>query len=156
MAASKLPQILDYLAATFTAAATLGGATPPVAVYDGPVLTQEPAQRVLWVGLDDPDADEPETASAETPWASLGAQAKTEQFQVWCAAEAWGGETDVAAIRTVAFGIYNAAEAVLRADVMLGGLAQFCGVAGVVLRQNQTTQGAVARVSFRIEGQARI
>jgi hypothetical protein len=154
VAASKLPAILDYLVNLFTTAGTVGGAG--VSVYDGPQITQEPAQRVLWVGLDDPDADEPETASSETPWAALGAQAKNEQFTVWCAAEAWGGETEVAAIRTTAFGIYNAAEALLRGDVMLGGLVQFQGVAGVLLRQNQTTQGAVARVSFRIEGQARI
>ena len=154
MAASKLPAILDYLVSLFTTASTVGGTG--VSVYDGPTVTQEPAQRILWVGIDDPDTDEPETASSETPWAGLGAQAKNEQVTVWCAAEAWGGETEVAAIRTAAFAIYNAAEALLRADVMLGGLVQFPGVAGVVLRQNQTTQGAVARVSFRIEGQARI
>jgi hypothetical protein len=153
---SKLPQILDYLATAFTAAATLGAATPPVAVRDGPVLTQAPDQLILWVGMDDPDDDDPQTAASETPWAGLGVQAKNELFTVWCAAEAWGGETEVNAIRTTAFGIAGAAEAVLRADGQLGGLVLFQGVAGYVLRQAQTDKGAYARVAFRIEGQARI
>jgi hypothetical protein len=157
VATSKLPAILDYLTATFTAASTLGAATPPVAVYDGPVITQAPDQLILWVGMDDPDSDEaPTSAFSEQTWAGLGAQAKDEQFTVNCVAEAWGGETDIAAIRTAAFAIVAAVENLVRGDVMLGGRVQFQGVTGLSLRQDQTTRGAVARVTFQITGQARI
>jgi len=157
MATSKVPAVIDYLVTTFTAATTLGAATPPVAVYDGPLVTQEPAQLLLFVGIDDPDSDEaPTSASSEQSWASLGKQAKNEQVTVFCTAESWGGDTDVKAIRTTAYGIVAAVEDLLRADVMLGGLFQFGQVTGLTLRQNQTTQGAVARVTFQIEGQARI
>ncbi len=154
---SKVPAVIDYLVTTFQAANTLGTATPAVAVYDGPPVTQEPAELLLFVGIDDPDTDEaPTSASSEQSWAALGAQAKTEQISIFCTAESWGGDTDVKAIRTAAYGIVAAVENLLRGDVMLGGLMQFAGVTGLTLRQNQTTQGAVARVTFQIEGQARI
>ena len=157
MTTSRVPAVIDYLVAAFQAAATLGAASPPVAVYDGPVVTSEPAQQLLFVGMDDPDTDEaPTSAQSEQAWAALGKQAKNEQVTVFCTAESWGGDTDVKKIRDAAYGIVVAVEALLRADVMLGGLMQFSGITGSTLRQNQTTQGAVARVSFQIEGQARI
>jgi len=157
MATSRVPATIDYLVSLFTSAATLGQATPPVAVYDGPVVTQAPAQLILFVGMDDPDTeDAPTSATGAQTWAGLGKQAKNEDITVNCVAEAWGGDTDIKQIRDAAYGIVAAAENLLRADVMLGGVFLFGGIPGTVLRQNQTTSGAVARVTFPVEGQARI
>ena len=156
---SRIPAVIDYLVTTFTAAATLGAATPPVAVYDGPVVTDAPSQLNLWVGMDDPDSEEaPIGAESESEWGALGALARNEQITVHCVAEAWSGPTDVAAIRTSAFGIVAAVETLLRADVSLGGTlpSGWCEVTGLQLRQNNVETGAVARVSFQINCRARI
>ena len=42
---SRVPATIDYLVAAFTAASTLGAASPPVAVYDGPFLTDDSVGR---------------------------------------------------------------------------------------------------------------
>jgi len=156
---SRVPAVIDYLVTAFTAAATLGAATPPVAVYDGPVETDAPAQLVLWVGMDDPDSEEaPIGAESESEWGSLGALARNEQITVHCVAEAWSGPTDVATVRTSAFNIVAAVETLLRADVNLGGTlpSGWAEVTGMQLRQNNVSQGAVARVAFHIDCRARI
>jgi hypothetical protein len=157
VATSRVPALIDYLVTLFQTAATLGTATPPVAVYDGPVVTQEPAQLVLFIGMDDPDADVPVSASSDQTWAGLGKQAKNEEITITCVAEAWGGDTDIKAIRVAAYAIVGAVEDLVRADVQIhSGITLFGGISSMTLVQNQTTQGAVARVTFQITGQARI
>ncbi|WP_239404642.1 hypothetical protein [Frankia sp. Cj3] len=159
MTTSRIPATIDYLVDTFTAAATLGAASPPVAVYDGPVTTQEHAQLSLWVGVDDVDSDSALiAATGEQTWAGLGKQARDELFSVNCVAEAWSGDTGVRAVRTAVYGIVAAVEDIVRTDANLGGtiLVTLHGVTGHTLRQNQTSTGAVAQVSFTIACKARI
>lgn len=159
MLTSRVPAVIDYLVAAFTAAATLGAAADPVTVYDGPALSGATPQLVLWVGLDDPDA-EGYTVAAETDsaWAALGAQARNEQITVHCVALAWSGDRIVKTARDQAFGIVGAVETLLRADVMLGGtlVSGQCQVIVGSLRQGQSDNGAVAQVPFRIDAFSRI
>lgn len=147
--------MLDYLTAAFTGSATLGAhPTAPVAVYDGPVLTEAPAQLALWVGTDDPDSpDALVAAESESTWAALGNLAQDETIAVHCAAEAWSGDTDVRTIRLAAFGIVSAVETLLRADATLGGTlpSGWCRVTGRQLRQNNVQAGSLARVAFRVD-----
>lgn len=158
MATSKVPAVIDYLVATFTAAATLGQATPPVSVYDGPFLQQTPTTLNLYVGLSDPDADEPVGANSEQTWAALGKQAIDEQLSVHCCAEAWSGDTALQPARVAAYQILAAVETIIRGDVMLGGLVLFCEpvAGGAELRQDQTDLGARVKVLFRIDAKARL
>jgi hypothetical protein len=156
---TRIPAVLDYLVTTFTAASTLGTANPPVAIYDGPVVTDEPSRLILWVGLDDPDGEgAPTAADSDSTWAALGGMARDEQLSIHCVAEAWSGDTDVRTIRVAAFGIVSAVENIIRANANLGGTlpAGWAEVTGMSLKQNNTTTGAVARVSFRIDCRARI
>lgn len=157
---SRVPAVLDYLVAAFAGSATLGAhPTAPVAVYDGPVLTEAPSQLTLWVGMDDPDsAEAPVAADSESQWAALGNLAQDETISVHCVAEAWSGDTDVRAVRLAAFGIVAAAESLLRADATLGGTlpSGWCRVTGRQLRANNVEAGAVARVSFRVDCWCRI
>jgi hypothetical protein len=159
MATSKIPALIDYLVATFTAASTLGQASPPVAVYDGPQTTLAPAQLILWVGLDDPDTDQaaPSAAAFEQEWAGLGKQARNEISTIHCVAEAWTGSDDISGMRAAAFGIVAAVENIVRTDPF-SGLALFPdpGVTGGELRQNNPTTGAQARVSFQIVFKSRL
>jgi hypothetical protein len=156
---SRVPAVIDYLVTTFTAATTLGAAASPVSVYDGPVVTETPAQLTLWVGMDDPDSEEaPVGAESESQWAALGAMARDEEISVHCVAEAWSGDTDVKATRLAAYGIVAAVETLLRADASLGGVlpSGWCEVTRMQLRQNNVPQGAVARVAFQVVCRARI
>jgi hypothetical protein len=160
LADSVVPDVIDYLVALFTADVTLGQAPAPntVAVIDGPRLEQTPTQRNLYVGMTDPDADEPISANSEQEWAALGKQAVTETLTIHCCAEAWSGETDVRTLRLAAYGIVHAVEVLVRADPMLGGLVLFCEPVsgGSELRQDQTSQGVLVKVLFRIDAKARI
>lgn len=149
---SRVPSVLSYLAATFGSAATLGQATPPVTVYDGPVVTQAEPGLVLWVGLDDPDSTAaPLAASSTRAWSGLAGQAET--ITVWCTAQAWNGTDDLTAMRTAVYGIVNAVETLVRADTtQFGGNSMLAdpGVTAAELRQNDTGTGGQARVTFQI------
>jgi hypothetical protein len=148
---SRVPSVLDYLVALFTADPTLGAAAPPVTVYDGPATTGDAERLVLWVGLDDPDADGPPLAAESTrQWAGLAGQ--SESIVIYCAAEAWSGETSVSAYRVAAYAIVAAVETLVRADATgFGGneMKANPGVTGAQLRQNNAS-GAQARVTFQI------
>ena len=151
---SKVPALIDYLVSLFTNAATLGGAAPPVTVYDGPPTTGLDAPLKLYVGLTDPDADTAEAAAAFTQGRSdLGYLTRDEVSEIHCAAEAWAGTDDMPTVRVAAFGIVAAVETLVRADATsFGGNAQLAapGVTNGELLQNNTTTGAVARVTFSI------
>ena len=159
MATSQIPALIDYLVNLFTNAATLGAATPPVTVYDGPQTTAGTAPLALWVGLDDPDTDQvaPSAAASEQEWAGLGKLARNEISTIHCVAEAWTGADDIRSMRVAAFAIVAAVEDIVRSDPF-SGLALFPdpGVTGLELRQNNTQAGSQARVSFQIAFKSRL
>lgn len=149
---SKVPALIDYLVATFTAAATLGQATPPVTVFDGPATTELDAFLKLYVGLTDPDNEGYEVAaSLAQSRADLGQATRSEQTVVFCVAEAWSGDDTISAVRHSVFGIVAAVETLVRADNTVGALGfQAPGVTAGDLQQNNTGRGAIARVPFTI------
>jgi hypothetical protein len=149
---SRIPAIIDYLLAEFTAAATLGAATPPVTIYDGPPTTMLDAPLALHVGVDDAFSDQPPT-SADSQQTGTGlAQKREELVTIHCAAVAWAGTDDMKTVRTSAFAITAAVEDLVRADASLpAGVMQRPGIAGMTLQQNNTQQGAVAQVMFQIQ-----
>lgn len=156
MSTSRVPDLIDLMVSLFTAAATLGAATPAVAVYDGPQVTQAPEQLALWVGVDDLENAGPTAGSSSSNWAALGRAAIDEHLSVWCVAEAWSGDTDIRTARVAAFGIVAAAADVLRTSDFSSILWSPPVMADVTLRQDQSDPGAVARVTFRVDGSARI
>ena len=152
--ASKVPALIDWLVNAFTIAPTLGAAVPPVAVYDGPVTTDAADKLILWVGLADPDTVPPQPAATfEQSRADMGSLTRDEVSVIRCAAEAWAGTDDMKTVRVAAFGIHAAADAIVRADTsQFGGNAALAapGITGGELLQDNTQQGAVARVVFQI------
>lgn len=152
MTTSRVPALIDYLVAEFTAAATLGAATPPVTVYDGPPTTMLDAPLALHVGVDD-GFSEGAPISAESQQAGTGlAQKREEMVTIHCAAIAWAGTDDMKTVRAAAYGITAAVEDLVRADATLpAGVMQRPGITGMTLQQNNTQQGAVAQVSFQLE-----
>ena len=149
---SKAPALIDYLVNTFQNAATLGQATPAVTVYDGPPTTMLNAPLSLYVGLADPDSDQIQVAASFTQAREdLGSATRGETTVVNCVAEAWSGTDPLQPQRVAAFGIVAAVEALVRADNNMGGLGQlYPGVTAGDLLQNNTAQGAIARVPFTI------
>ncbi len=157
---SRVPALIDYLVNLFANAAALGQATPPVTVYDGPPTTGLDAPLKLFVGLADPDstAAEPAAESAQD-WSALGRRGRDETVTIHCCAEAWAGTDDMATVRTSATGIVAAVEQVMQADTtQFGGnvLYPAPGITAITLLQNNTQQGAVARVAFDLVFRARI
>ena len=141
--------------ATFTASPLLGQASPPVTVYDGPPTTGLDAPLKLFVGLDDPDSDQAQTAATFTQsYSGLDASKRDEMSAVNCVAEAWSGTDDIAVMRTAANGILAAVETVVRGNSdQFGGNASLAdpGVTSGDWLQNNTAAGAVARARFQIQ-----
>jgi hypothetical protein len=157
---TRVPAVIDYLVTTFQAASTLGQATPPVAVFDGPAVTSDPAPLQLWVGVYDPDSEDAQiAANTEQSWAGLGHMAKNEQLSVRCTAVAWSGTDDVRTVRLSCAAIVAAVETLVLADATLGGTVTVPGNANVTggeWWQNTTTRGAIVQLRFEITAQARI
>ncbi len=157
---SRIPALIDYLVTLFTSAATLGGATPPVTVLDGPQTTELDPPLALWVGLPDPDNPAAETAADFTQaWAALGRLGRDETITIHCCAQAWSGLDDVRTVRLAVTAITSAVEALMQADsTQFGGnvLYPAPGFAAGSLSQNNTQQGAIARIPFDLTFRARI
>jgi hypothetical protein len=161
---SRVPAVIDYLVATFNAAATLGQASTPVTVIDGPAVTADPGPLALWVGVDgiDPNGNPMPTAATSIQsrgnLADLGGQTRNETISVPCVALAQGGTDDVRALRVAVAGIVAAVDALVRADPKLGGnvISTMPGVAAAQWRQGPSPRGMAAQVTFTIDAETQI
>lgn len=162
MTTSRVPAVIDYLVGLFQGAATLGLATPPVTILDGPVVTADPGPLALWVGADDidPGTTPPTAASSTQQWQrGLGHTGRAEALSVNCVAQAWSGNDDVRTLRVAAAAIVSAAEDLVRGDPSLGGTlpgTRDAAVTGAEWRQGPTTRGMAVRVTFTIAAAATI
>jgi hypothetical protein len=159
---SRLPALIDYLVALFTAAPTLGAAAAPatVTVFDGPATTELDPLLALYVGLSDPDNPAAETAgNTVQSWAALGRLGRNETSTIHCCAQAWAGTDDMKTVRVQATGIVAAVEVLMQSDTtQFGGNVLFPqpGLSVTSLAQNNTDRGAIARVAFDLIFQSRI
>src|SRR5258708_39969061 len=112
---SRVPALIGYLVDLFTADATIGAATPPVTVYDGPATTGLDPPLKLFIGLTDPDnpAAEP-AADSQQSWAALGRRGPDEQVTIHSCAEAWSGADDIRTMRVAASGTCAAVETLMQ------------------------------------------
>ena len=157
---SRVPALIDYLYNLFSTDPTIGTATPPVTVYDGPVTTGLDAPLKLFVGLTDPDNPNAEPAADSTQaWAAIGRRGRDEMVTIHCCAEAWSGDDTVRTVRLAAYGIVSAVETLMQADTtQFGGNVLFPdpGLTQMALLQNNTKEGAIARVTFDLIFKSRI
>lgn len=154
---STVHSVLLYLTATFQNAATLGKATPPVSVYDGPHPSEAFEDRVLWVGVENPENIIALSATATQNWVGPGNRWRNEQLSIRLAAQAYSG-VDAPSARAITYGIIAAAENLLRADANLGGnvLMLKPGSNQHQLQQWAAGEGFVAKVAWRCDAMARI
>jgi hypothetical protein len=151
---TRIPALIDYLVAGFAAAATLGQATPPVLVFDGPAVSADPAPLALYVGVDDAFGGNAAISADSQQTAQGIATKRQELITVHCCAVAWAGTDDLHTVRTSAFAIAGAVEDLVRADTTIafqpGSALARPGVTSMVLMQNTTQEGATAQVAFQI------
>jgi hypothetical protein len=150
-AVSQQPAVLDALVAILTTA------LPDVRVLDGPGISDDSTSLWLFVGDDDPDStDAPTAVDGSQSWAGLGRRSRDEEFTVWCTAVAWSGDDPLKPVRDAAYGIVVQMEASITGDPTLGGIALWCGLGTVRLRQNVTDRGAEAHVTVGVDVRTRL
>ena len=163
-----IPDVISYLVAQCQANTSLGAATPPVAVFDGPTppgetLTQP---KRLWIGHD-ALTGAADTGTATQKFSFLGSSGnyRDETGDITCTAEAWDGEPVVAAVRAQCKAVMGAVEVMLRGapstggpgDSSMGGLVQWSQVAGpLTWTQSLDASGASAMCVFHITYFARL
>lgn len=153
MAISVMYDVIDQIITRASEAVPVG-----VRVRDGYDFTSDPAD-YLMVGGDDPDNVDPAaSASSRKEFAAVtGWQAILDEGEVTCVAVVRNGDADQRAARLAAVAIVAAVEGVLKADRSLGlPRVIWSRIGSEELMQDQTDAGAVARIVFVIEYQARL
>ena len=151
---SNIPDLLDYLVTTFTNSVTLGAATPPVKVIDGPVQILDPLPLALWVGVDDitaaRDGNLISAGASQQNWAGFGRLSRDEQAAISCVAGAWTGNNTFSPLRAAASAIVDAVEAIVKADTTAPALFPNPGVTAAEWLQENTGNGLQVFVQFQI------
>lgn len=144
----QAPLLIDALLRAFNAWPDLGAATPPVAVRDGPQVTDEAVQEVLLVGWTGIEGE----AAADSTMTPQGlSDPNREACSIRCTAVVIDGGTDIAVPRRRAYELVAAAGAAIASDPKLGGAAMRALITSVSLVPTQTTQGAQAVVTFVVD-----
>ena len=172
-----IPQVINYLLAQAASSTSLGAAPVPVTVIDGQPVTQDVlvvnetglTQR-LWVGSSG------YVQSGQTDAAAMSHQGfafinqgrtRDDDIDIACAAEAIAGDSVMAEARAGAFAVLAAVELMLRGapgtspaspgDTTMGGLVYWSEVTGPIeLMQEQSSQGSIALVKFRVTAFVRL
>jgi hypothetical protein len=140
---SSVPAAVAALVAAFKASAGLAG----VLVLDGPGLTAAGGVEGVAVGYSgDQNADDVTGTSAPEGLAP----ADRERYAVSCVIEVIDPGGDIAAARTRAYALHAACGAAIAADRTLGHAVLQASTGMGSLRQQQTTGGALARVTFPV------
>ncbi|MET8826526.1 hypothetical protein ABZX40_28365 [Streptomyces sp. NPDC004610] len=144
---SRVPEVIEALAAL----ARTDPELMDVEVADGPEVTESAALEWLIVGFDGDPSGDFEAAQSVTEAAGLSTS-REEQFQITVAAVANRGDTDIVAARARAYEIGGRVVAWLRETPSLGLDGLEAGIGATRLVQDQTEQGAQARVLLTVAG----
>ena len=147
---STVPAAMAGLVAAFRTSTSLGLAG--VAVRDGPVVTADPALEAVAVGYTGDQSQDVVTGTASPE--GMGGGQDRERYAVTCTIEVLDAGGDIAAARVRAYQLHAACGAAVGADRKLGGAVLIASVGIGSLRQQQTTGGALARVSFPVNVEA--
>jgi hypothetical protein len=163
--ASQLPAVIDYLVAACTASPSLGAASPPVAVFDGPMppVATQALPLALWIGCD-PMTVDAQTGDVVQSWPVFDkARTKDEDGTLTCAAQNWSGTANNKTVRDGAAGLVAAVELLLRGngvtgpgDATMGNLVFWSGVDAARWYPRQIAGGVAMLVVFDITYRARL
>lgn len=144
---SRIPDVIEALVGLGKTDPALEG----VAVADGPEVSDSAAMDWLVIGFDGDPSGDFEAAQSVAEYAGLGTR-REEQFQITVAAVANRGDVDVVAARRRAYEIGARVVAWLQASPSLGLAELEAGVGATRLVQDQTDQGASARLLLTVVG----
>lgn len=165
-APTAVPGVLDYLYATALASASLGQASPPVTVIDGPQVTDDILieQPILWIGHD-PLSPGEVAATSDLDWPVMDhGRTLDEEGEITCAARYWSGDVTTKTSRDGCAAIVEAVAQLLKGDattggpgdISEGGLLFWSRVSATSWQQAQRSDGAAVICVFRIAYRARI
>ena len=143
---SSVPAAITALVAAFTGSPSLGIAGVPV--YDGPVLTAAGGAEAVAVGYTGDQNQDSVTGTAAPE--GLGVLPDRERYAVTCCAEVIDAGGNLTAARTRAYQLHAACGAAIALDHTLGGAVLRASIGIGSLRQQQTTAGARALVTFPV------
>lgn len=153
--ASAIPRAIDGLVAMCNARAVTGGTLDGVEIYDGYPVTMPSGEMYLEIATT-PDTGNAPAVDGTQDFASIPGREKDEQFNIYCAAYARSGDTDLKVERDRAFSIMRAVEAMVRprepgSDHTLGGAVRWCQVSGRInYTPLQAQEGCAVRVEFEV------
>ena len=143
---SSAPAAVAALVAAFKASTALGLAGVPV--RDGPQLTDAAGLEAVAVGYSG-DQNTDAAAGSAVPEGMSGMQDR-ERYTVTCAAEVIDPGADITAARTRVYQLHAACGAAIAADRTLGKTVLRAVPGPWSLRQQQTPNGALARIVFGV------
>lgn len=148
---SVIPALLDALVALCRAEFS------DVTVTDGPTVLANQGD-YLMIGVDDMSLSKPASSADSTQeWAHATSSGRDETGGITCCLAAWQGDDDLASARRRLFNDLDRLGAVLngRPPCDIPGLWR-TNVTGLDLSQDQTEDGCLAMLVFRIEFSARL
>jgi hypothetical protein len=144
--ASSVPAVIAALVTAFRTSASLGLAGVPV--RDGPELTQESGLEAVAVGYTGDQAEDVVTGAASPE--GLAVLPDRERYAVTCTVEVTDPGSDITAARVRAYALHAACGAAIAVDHTLGKVALRASLGIGSLQQQQTSNGALARVVFPV------
>ena len=143
---SSVPAAIAALVAAFKTSPSLGLAGVPV--RDGPELAAASGSEAVAVGYTG-DAHEDVVTGTASP-EGLGVLPDRERYAVTCAIEVVDPGSDLAAARARAYQLHAACGAAITVDHTLGKAVLRASIGIGSLQQQQTSNGALARVVFPV------
>lgn len=151
MAVSRVPATLDRLEVV-----ALAAVTAPTRVFRGPFVTGDPGN-ALFIGYDGDPVGDFRSVNTTTEWAGIGAKARTEQFDVFCAVTVLSGEANVKAATDTTYAIYEEFAGAVRSDPDLNQAPPYVAAptVGELFTMPHPT-GLQVRLSFLVQVKTRI
>jgi hypothetical protein len=144
---SRIPAVIEALVALGQTDSGLAG----VEVCDGPQVSDTEAPDWLVVGFDGDPSGDFEAAQSLADFAGLGV-GREEAFEITVAAIANRGDTDIVAARNRVYEISARVVAWLNEQPSLGLPSLEAAITGTRLVQDQTEDGAQARLLLTVAG----
>lgn len=143
---SSIPAAIAGVAAAFRTSPALGLAGVPI--WDGPVLTAAAGAELVAVGYTGDQNEDVVTGTAAPE--GLAVLPDRERYAISCAVEVVDYGGDLPAARTRAYQLHAACGAAIAVDHTLGKAVLRASIGIGALQQRQTSNGALARVTFPV------
>ena len=149
MSGSTAPTVL-------TALYNVGNALTGVTCVLGMGVTDQDLGQTLYIGLQDPYADQPlgDALTGAWDWPYATTTQRDEKYTVYCCAVAWSGDDDPTACIANVFAIFTTYTTLLKADTSLAGIELQVegGDFGLRLGANSNGVRAVMPFTFLVHG----